>query len=77
MLYRGADPVEHAAHSVAAARLAGLRIAFVTNNASRHPAVVAAHLSELGIPAEPDEVVTSAQAAATLCAACSTGSAPR
>ena len=76
VLYRGADPVEHAADSVAAARLAGLRIAFVTNNASRHPNVVAAHLSELGIPAEPEEVVTSGQAAArTLAAAVAAGSA--
>ena len=64
VLYRGADPVEHAAASVAAARAAGMRIAFVTNNASRHPAAVADHLAELGIPAEPEEVVTSAQAAA-------------
>ena len=76
VLYRGADPVEHAADSVAAARRAGLRIAFVTNNASRHPGVVAAHLSELGIPAEPDEVVTSAQAAArTVAAAVAAGAA--
>ena len=53
----------HAADSVAAARAAGLRAAFVTNNASRRPAKVAAHLTELGIPAVPHDVVTSAQAA--------------
>ncbi|MCW2616638.1 MAG: family hydrolase [Frankiales bacterium] len=41
-----------------------MRTAFVTNNASRHPGVVAAHLTELGIPADPAEVVTSGQAAA-------------
>lgn len=76
VLYRGPDPVEHAADGVAAARAAGLRIAFVTNNASRHPDVVAAHLRELGIPAEPAEVVTSAQAAArTVAAAVPRGSA--
>jgi len=66
VLYRGLEPVEHAAASVAAARLAGMRIAFVTNNASRHPEAVAAHLIELGIPAEPEQVVTSAQAAARM-----------
>lgn len=63
MLYVAGDPVPHAADSVAAARAAGMRAAFVTNNASRRPATVAAHLVELGIPAEPADVVTSAQAA--------------
>lgn len=48
----------------------------MTNNASRHPDVVAAHLRELGIPADPEEVVTSAQAAArTVAAAVAPGSA--
>jgi glycerol 3-phosphatase-2 len=63
VLYVGAGPVEHAAAAVAAARARGMRAAFVTNNASRRPAVVAAHLTELGIPAQPVDVVTSAQAA--------------
>lgn len=58
----------HAAEAVGAAREAGLRAAFVTNNASRAPAEVAAHLSELGIPAGPSDVVTSAQAAARVLA---------
>jgi len=64
VLYLAGDPVPHAAESVAAARATGLRAAYVTNNASRRPAVVAAHLTELGIPADPHDVVTSAQAAA-------------
>jgi glycerol 3-phosphatase-2 len=38
----------------------------VTNNASRTPQQIVAHLGELGVPAQPDEVVTSAHAAATL-----------
>ena len=41
-----------------------MRIAYVTNNASRPPALVADRLTGLGIPADPLEVVTSAQAAA-------------
>jgi HAD superfamily hydrolase (TIGR01450 family) len=41
-----------------------MRLAFVTNNAARPAAAVATHLTELGIAAEPAEVVTSAQAAA-------------
>ena len=63
MLYVAGDSVPHAADSVAAARALGLRAAFVTNNASRRPATVARHLSELGIPATAADVVTSAQAA--------------
>ena len=41
-----------------------MRLAFVTNNASRPPDDVAAHLRDLGVEAETDDVVTSAQAAA-------------
>jgi glycerol 3-phosphatase-2 len=63
VLYLGPDPVPHAAEAVARARAGGMRAAFVTNNASRRPAVVAAHLTELGIPARPEDVVTSGQAA--------------
>ena len=40
-----------------------MRVAYVTNNASRRPATVAERLTGLGIPAAADEVVTSAQAA--------------
>ncbi|MDT7537132.1 MAG: glycerol-phosphatase [Actinomycetota bacterium] len=66
VLYLGAESVAHAADSVARATSAGMRSAFVTNNASRPPATVAAHLRELGIPAEAGDVVTSAQATARL-----------
>lgn len=68
VLYIGPDAVSGAPEAVAAAREEGMRAAFVTNNASRTPEKVAAHLTRLGIPAEPGEVVTSAQAAATLVA---------
>lgn len=54
----------HAADVLAQVRAAGLRTAFVTNNASRRPTVVAEHLTRLGIPTGPADVVTSAQAAA-------------
>jgi glycerol 3-phosphatase-2 len=63
VLYLGPEPVPHAADSVVAALASGLRAAYVTNNASRRPAKVAAHLVELGIPAAVEDVVTSAQAA--------------
>jgi HAD superfamily hydrolase (TIGR01450 family) len=69
VLYVGPEAVPHAAEAVAAARRAGMRVAFVTNNASRRPSAVAAHLSELGVPAVPDDVVTSAHAAVRYLAA--------
>jgi HAD superfamily hydrolase (TIGR01450 family) len=46
-----------------------MRFAYVTNNASRSPDVVAQRLAGMGMPAEPDDVVTSAQAAGRTLAA--------
>ena len=45
-----------------------MRLAYVTNNASRPPDAVAEHLRELGIEVADADVVTSAQAAARLLA---------
>ncbi|WP_024288659.1 HAD-IIA family hydrolase [Cellulomonas sp. KRMCY2] len=64
--YRGPEPIDHAASSLMAARASGMQLLFVTNNASREPESVATQLSTLGIPAEPDEVMTAAQAAAAV-----------
>ena len=61
-LHRGPDPVPDAAEVIAGARAAGRRLAFVTNNASRTPAQVVAHLAGVGILALEGEVLTSAQA---------------
>ena len=63
VVYIGPDAVPGAPQRIAAARSAGMRVAFITNNASRPPAAVAEHLRELGVDAGPDDVVTSAQAA--------------
>ncbi|TYK45499.1 HAD-IIA family hydrolase [Actinomadura decatromicini] len=68
VVYIGRRPVRAAAESLAKARAAGQRLAFVTNNASRTPSAVAALLTEVGVPAEAADVVTSAQAAARLLA---------
>lgn len=68
VVYVGEHAVPGAADALASARHAGMRLAFVTNNAGRPPEAVAAHLTELGIPATPEEVVTSAQAGAELLA---------
>lgn len=66
--YRGHDPIDGAADGLAGARAAGMRLVFVTNNASREPEAVAEQLSGLDIPTRPDEVMTAAQAAAELLA---------
>lgn len=68
VVYVGAHAVAGAAQALAAARTAGLRLAFVTNNAARTPQTVASHLTQLAVPADADDVVTSAQAAATVLA---------
>jgi HAD superfamily hydrolase (TIGR01450 family) len=68
VVYTGQGAVPGAVAALAKARAAGLRLAFVTNNASRSPSAVAAQLSGLGVPAEAADVVTSAQAAASLIA---------
>ncbi|MET2716947.1 HAD hydrolase-like protein [Streptomyces harbinensis] len=68
VVYAGGAAVPHAVEALRLAREGGMRLAYVTNNASRTPETVAAHLTELGVPAEAAEVVTSAQAVARLIA---------
>jgi glycerol 3-phosphatase-2 len=68
VVYVGTEPVDHAAPALARARAAGMRLAFVTNNAARRPEAVAEQLTQLGVTASTGEVVTSAQAAARLLA---------
>lgn len=48
------------------ARDSGMGLAYVTNNALRTPDAVAEHLTELGIPTDAADVITSAQAVARL-----------
>jgi len=64
VIYLGEQPVVGAAQALASAREEGMRLAFVTNNASRTPDQVARLLRQVGVPAAADEVVSSAQAAA-------------
>ncbi|MFF0546697.1 HAD-IIA family hydrolase [Nocardia thailandica] len=67
-LYRGPEVIEGAPKALAPDGDSAQRLVYVTNNAARGPAPVARHLAELGYPAAPDDVVTSAQAAARLLA---------
>lgn len=66
VVYVGGDAVPGAPAHLGRARDAGMRLAFITNNAARPPERVAAHLVELGVKASTEDVVTSAQAAARL-----------
>ncbi|MFJ2904702.1 HAD hydrolase-like protein [Streptomyces sp. NPDC087212] len=66
VVYAGGNAIAHAVASLATARDGGLRLAYVTNNALRTPDTVADHLTELGIPTDADDVITSAQAVARL-----------
>jgi HAD superfamily hydrolase (TIGR01450 family) len=61
-------PIPGAVEAVARLRGAGKRLAFATNNASRRADEVADLLGGLGLPAAPDEVLTSAGAAARVLA---------
>jgi len=67
VIYRGADAIPYAIESINAIQ-AAIRVAYLTNNASRTDESVAAHLTELGLQVVPDDVVTSPQAAVRLLA---------
>jgi glycerol 3-phosphatase-2 len=64
VVYIGPHAVDGAVEALRTARDAGMRLAYVTNNASRTPQAVADQLVGLGFEVSPDDVVTSAQAAA-------------
>ncbi|MCP2261273.1 Haloacid Dehalogenase Superfamily Class (subfamily) IIA [Streptoalloteichus tenebrarius] len=67
-VFRGGELVPGADRTVDAAREAGVPVRYTTNNASRSPEQVAAHLVDLGLRARADEVRTSAQAGASVLA---------
>ncbi|MFE5913864.1 HAD hydrolase-like protein [Streptomyces wedmorensis] len=68
VVYAGGEAVPYAVEALGEARGGGMHLAYVTNNALRTPEEVAEHLTELGVPAEAGDVVTSAQAVARLIA---------
>ena len=68
VVYAGPHAVPGAVDSLQQLAGLGVGLGYVTNNASRTPAQVAAHLRELGAPAEDEQVVSSSQAAAELLA---------
>jgi HAD superfamily hydrolase (TIGR01450 family) len=68
VVYAGPHAIPGAVESLRRLDGLGVGLGYVTNNASRTPAQVAAHLRELGAPAEDHQVVSSSQAAAELLA---------
>lgn len=68
VVYAGPHAIPGAVDSLSRLETAGVGLGYVTNNASRTPAQVAAHLRELGAPAEDHQVVSSSQAAGDLLA---------
>jgi HAD superfamily hydrolase (TIGR01450 family) len=60
------QPIAHGDEAVARARERGVRVLFVTNNSSLTVGEYVAKLQRMGIDVPPDDIVTSAQAAAGL-----------
>jgi glycerol 3-phosphatase-2 len=68
VVYVGPDAVPGVPEALARAVAAGMRLGYVTNNAARTPEQVAEHLTALGVPAGPADVITSSQAASSVVA---------
>jgi HAD superfamily hydrolase (TIGR01450 family) len=68
VIWRGDAPIPGSAEAIAALRAAGFRVGFITNNSSIRIAGYVERLAAFGVPAEPHDVCTSAQAAAALVA---------
>jgi glycerol-1-phosphatase len=68
VVYLGGTAIPGAAEALRKAAAAGMRLAYITNNAFRTPAAIAELLTSFGVQAGPADVVTSAQAAARVLA---------
>lgn len=66
VLWRGAMPIPGAADAVARLRARRDRVVFLTNNAASTISEHLAKLEGMGVPAAAEDLLTSAQAAATL-----------
>jgi HAD superfamily hydrolase (TIGR01450 family) len=64
VIWLGGDPIPGAADAVTALRASGTQVLFLTNEPLRSRTAIAARLTEIGIPATPADVMTSAAAAA-------------
>ena len=68
VVYRGKNPVEHAAASIRAAERSGMTIEYTTNNSSRMQSVVATQLEGFGLTVSPRQIITSSVVAARMVA---------
>ena len=66
VIWRGEMPITGSAAAVASLHQHGARVAFLTNNSSLRVADYVEKLRGFGIDCEPDDIATSAQAAALL-----------
>jgi HAD superfamily hydrolase (TIGR01450 family) len=62
VVYTGRHAIPGAVDAIERARATGIRIGYITNNASRTTATVAEHLSSFGLTVVADDVVSSPQA---------------
>lgn len=67
-VYRGGELIDSAGASIRQVRRHSVALRYVTNNASSPAEAVAERLAGMGLPTEPFEVSTSAQAAAAVLA---------
>ncbi|MEY2569391.1 MAG: hypothetical protein QOE35_3920 [Actinomycetota bacterium] len=72
VLWLGDQPIYGAADAVARLRAGGQRVVFLTNNSSQTVGDYAAKLRTMGVPVEEADVITSAQAAASMLSPSST-----
>jgi 4-nitrophenyl phosphatase len=66
VVWRGETPIAGSAAGIAQLRDAGLRVVFLTNNSGGRVSDNVARLAAAGVDAEPDDVASSAQAAAAM-----------
>ena len=66
VVWRGEEPIEGSAEALATLREAGVRVLFLTNNSRPTLEETVTKLQGFGIEAAPEDLVTSAQAAARL-----------
>ena len=68
VVYRGKNPVDHAAQNIHKAEGLGMLVEYTTNNSSRLQSVVADQLKGFGLDVEPWQVITSSVVAARMVA---------
>lgn len=68
VVYAGPNAIEGATEALGRLADVGVELAYITNNASRSPEVVARHIRQLGAPADAGTVFGSADAGADLLA---------